>query len=1126
MKTHSTNPRLFILTLALNWAILQTACADAWLANGSMTKSRYVHTATLLPNGKVLVTGGFSAVTATAELYDPATGGWRATGSLSTPRAGHTATLLPDGRVLVVAGQGANYSYLSSVELYNPATGAWTNASPLSTKREYPTATLLPNGKVLVAGGIGEGNVSLASVELYDPATGTWRATGPMAVPRKYHAATLLPNGKVLVTGGHNNPTTVLRSAELYDPATETWTSTGAMRTARFDHTATLLPNGKVLAAGGLDTDYIATAELYDPATGTWTSTGALRTARRYGTASLLPNGKVLVTGGQGLAGAFLSSAELYDPLSGAWTATASMAAGRFVASATLLANGKVMVAGGYNSSGVSASTELYDSANGTWSNTGVLPNARFHHTASLLPNGTVLVAGGVGTGGFLANAALYAPATGTWTTTGSLITSRADHTATLLADGKVLVAGGYGGSPTWPLRSAELFDPVTGAWTPTGPLTTTREQHTAILLADGKLLVAGGWDSIAGTALSTAELYDPARGTWTPTGALLTRRLVHTLTLLPNGKVLAAGGFNETGSFLASAELYDPATGTWTATGLLNRARDHHTATLLPNGKVLIAGGWGTDSGHAHTTAELFDPAAGTWTLTGPMATARAQHTATLLPNGLVLLAGGHDYNRALWQDIFVSSAELYDPATGTCRPAPGLTTARYGHTANLLPSGQVLLAAGLGPGNAYLSSVELYDAGLGFSPVWQPLISAATSPLPPGQSVLITGSGFRGLSGASCGNAQDSSTDYPVIQLRSVESGQTIFLMPANWTATSFASQPLPPFPLGYAFLTAFVNGIPSPARIINIDLINAPPVARCRDVTRLADANCQATVTPAEVDNGSSDPDADPVTLRLDPAGPFSLGTTPVALIVTDDHGHTNTCFATVTVNDAQPPTVLCSVSRTELWPPNHNLANVGLSASATDNCHSEPLPLSVRVFSNQDDIGSSVNGAFSPDAANIAPGTLSLRQERQPNSPGRVYLILVTATDASGNLGLNCCTVCVPASHSAAAISAVNAQAAAVSAYTLSHGGAIPPGYFVIGDGPVIGPARKLSDGSFGFVFQGHPGAAFEVLTTTNLSLPLTDWTVLGRPAEIAPGRFQFGDPQAANLPRRFYHLRSR
>jgi hypothetical protein len=73
--------------------------------------------------------------------------------------------------------------------------------------------------------------------------------------------------------------------------------------------------------------------------------------------------------------------------------------------------------------------------------------------------------------------------------------------------------------------------------------------------------------------------------------------------------------------------------------------------------------------------------------------------------------------------------------------------------------------------------------------------------------------------------------------------------------------------------------------------------------------------------------------------------------------------------------------------------------------------------------------------------------------------------------------------VPTSHSPAAISAVNAQAAAASACTFSHGGAIPPGCFVLGDGPVIGPARKLSDGSFGFVFHGQPGTAFEVLTTT-------------------------------------------
>src|SRR5437868_6761611 len=96
-------------------------------------------------------------------------GTWTATGNLATARANHTATLLPNGKVLVAGGAG------TSAELYNPASGTWSPTGSLVTARGFHTATLLPNGKVLVAGGLGD--ELLASAELYDPASGTWTPT-------------------------------------------------------------------------------------------------------------------------------------------------------------------------------------------------------------------------------------------------------------------------------------------------------------------------------------------------------------------------------------------------------------------------------------------------------------------------------------------------------------------------------------------------------------------------------------------------------------------------------------------------------------------------------------------------------------------------------------------------------------------------------------------------------------------------------------------------------------------------------------------------------------------------------------------------------------------------------------
>src|SRR6202030_328882 len=175
------------------------------------------------------------------------------TGSLTTARARHTATLLPNGKVLLAGGFDSSGDALTSAELYDPGSGTWTATGSLSTARYHHTATLLPNGKVLVAGGQGTSTNAIASAELYDPASGTWTVTGSLNTARARHSATLLPNGKVLVAGGNDISSNALASAELYDSTSGSWTFTGSLNSARYVHTATLLPNGKVLVAGGVD---------------------------------------------------------------------------------------------------------------------------------------------------------------------------------------------------------------------------------------------------------------------------------------------------------------------------------------------------------------------------------------------------------------------------------------------------------------------------------------------------------------------------------------------------------------------------------------------------------------------------------------------------------------------------------------------------------------------------------------------------------------------------------------------------------------------------------------------------------------------------------------------------------
>ncbi|HEY1468167.1 MAG TPA: kelch repeat-containing protein [Candidatus Acidoferrum sp.] len=326
-----------------------------------MHAQRADHTSTLLPNGKVLIAGGFagsgteSHPFSTAELYDPRSGNFEPAGSMTLGRSGHTATLLKNGKVLIVGGWTGRDASRRTAEIYDPATGKFTPTGSLAVERSGNTATLLPDGKVLVTGGVDRSENALTSAEIYNPDTREFSLTGAMSEPRGQHTATLLKNGKVLVAGGGSGDypsQTVYRSAELYDPAIGKFTPTGPMTERRHKHAAILLPGGMVLVAGGSDNrdwhGQYASAEIYDLATGTFHATGAMSLSRfkRPEAVVLLTSGKVLIAGG----GHF---AEVYDETKGTFTPVAgTFGAARFFASATLLPNGNALITGGYADSG------------------------------------------------------------------------------------------------------------------------------------------------------------------------------------------------------------------------------------------------------------------------------------------------------------------------------------------------------------------------------------------------------------------------------------------------------------------------------------------------------------------------------------------------------------------------------------------------------------------------------------------------------------------------------------------------------------------------------------------------------------------------------------------------------
>lgn len=320
----------------------------------------------MLPNGEVLLCGGYGvALDQLPEVYNPVDGIFRTTKAAATNQYFCTATLLKNGKVLL-SGVDGN-------ELYDPATESFSLVGTSVHPRFRATAVLLQDGKVLICGGAdpnvevitGEGTVN---AEIYDPAMGTFTSTGSMVYPRINQTATLLANGKVLIVGGISaaTPGANYHVAELYDPSSGRFSVTGSLALDSYpQNMATLLPNGKVLVLehssrieGGRFVSEIVMGKTFDPDTETFSKVGEATAYEKYSwdmdqTSTLLSNGWILLTGVGVLKDEFVY-ALLYNPLTGIFKRTGAMIVNRSGATATRLSSGKVLIVSGL-------SAELYD---------------------------------------------------------------------------------------------------------------------------------------------------------------------------------------------------------------------------------------------------------------------------------------------------------------------------------------------------------------------------------------------------------------------------------------------------------------------------------------------------------------------------------------------------------------------------------------------------------------------------------------------------------------------------------------------------------------------------------------------------------------------------------------------
>lgn len=597
--------------------------------------------ATVLQDGRVLVAGGSTPIGENAELFDPETETFQLTGAMVARRYNHTATLLPDGRVVFIGGLStfapAPPVLTNLVEVFDPVTETFSALGTINTPRRNHTATLLPDGKIVITGGWTNtiaAPTATSNVEVFDPATGASVDMGEMGAPRADHRAEAVSSGQVIITGGRNT-TIALKTAEIFDPllllrpedlyafyqeyafltlenqqlwnlyndatnviwgltvtnsnlqgelayANDALTNLQAQLDALQPNPFRILPgyisprlrlltltmsDDRVVMIHGinLDNPIARLVYVFDPRTETYSTAGIINDPRTGFTGNLLPDDRILVAGGTlqlTIGNPITNSTEIYSAASSNSVPGPSMNYARADAFSVNLSDGRILIMGGRNATtNFVAQSEIYEPSSNAFRLSGVMPGRIIQASVTRLLDGRVLLVG-VNTNSTTPVAQMFDPVTETFSTVSGVLTARSGHQATLLSDGRVLISGGRTGSPSSVVSATEIFDPSTGTFTAGPDMLQGRINFSATALPDGTVLIAGGQTNTSSVYPATlaAELYNPSTGVFSAAGTMLTNQFNHAATLLRNGAVMFAGGSTGLpGMFVNRVQVYDP---------------------------------------------------------------------------------------------------------------------------------------------------------------------------------------------------------------------------------------------------------------------------------------------------------------------------------------------------------------------------------------------------------------------------------------------------------------------------------------------------------------------------------------------------------------------------------------
>lgn len=823
-----------------------------------LSTSRYAHTMTLLPDGRILVVGGFNTAGTPQNTADIITLNYSVVNSTSittvtmlSARANHTATLLTRGadagNVLICGGtnNGTNNT-LDSCEIFVTSANIFKSGPTMTSKREGHTASLLPNGKVFIAGGYQRPNIYHLTTELYDPTNNSMTPGPSLLTGRAYHTAITLANGYTLLIGGYNGNLSpdvfskdtsdvqqaqgqytygYVEQVEMFDangaraPVGLYQVNTGSYDNGNSDlfpyrvarHNALLQSDGSIYIAGGrgnvpvtyVNPEVVASEgsdiDLSNPEVPISTGTRRMSISStnimikipqirlsRYITGRIIYGDwfipskmdgsptvqlsasyiylqkttatldTVFVGGNDNIGYGWLEQVEvpLQGPGSGSYVLFPPL---RSVTSEDGFGSARLQISGASLSSGTK--TNLLNITTATLTLTFEMPQEYWGATivgATITLNSAsyfddlirVEFTGGVGA---ISGTSIGADGTVSVNVNFSQIAGSVENTTTTSVSFPRNISGSFTNinfNMSYTVNRITFIDDTAFSVDPstivirdalfsnlavyypqknqiylndsekTGVTFIPFVNHSMMLARSGGVIIFGGENcednpSLCNRASVTmTPLDDYGKIThyftdlWNVSPTMKNKRAFHTLTILNDGSLLACGG-TDGEKTLASCEMLSQTSGEWVVVATMSVARAYHTATLLPNGTVLLAGGTSgrISESAALPDAEIFYPDVKKTVKTLPLNKPRLLHTATLLPDGNVLFLGGSSSN------TYLSSAELFITTANIFVEIGSMNQARSEHTATLLPNNTVLITGGINGSGSVLNTCEIFD-------------------------------------------------------------------------------------------------------------------------------------------------------------------------------------------------------------------------------------------------------------------------------------------------------------------------------------------------------------------------------------------------------------------------------